>query len=178
MYNLDDLTFQQIFKNDEEMINNLIPKWIAYMREVHQEDDEMQEIHDSEIEKWLRDRINIQGQSDTMHFEIIIHKHKVIGFTMYAVDLGGIKGILDAGYGYIMEIYVQPLYRRKGFGKMIFKHILQVFKNHGVIKMYLTPDTKSGIPFWETIGFENSNKIDPDNHMPIYMCEVYKTKVE
>jgi len=38
--------------------------------------------------------------------------------------------------------------------------------------MYLTPEEISGTPFWSSLGFKDSGKIDPDNHEPIYIKKV------
>ena len=91
---------------------------------------------------------------------------------MYAIDLGGIKGILEAGYGYIMEIYIVPDYRRKGMGVQVYKHIEKTLKTDGAEKIYLTPDSVNGVPFWETLGFTDSGNCDPDNKMHIYISPI------
>ena len=51
--------------------------------------------------------------------------------------MGGIyeRGLLEAGYGYIMEIYIQPMYK-KGFGTAVYKHNLQMLKNMK-LKIYI-----------------------------------------
>lgn len=71
-----------------------------------------------------------------------------------------------------MEFYVLPQYRRQGYGKNIFEHIEKTFFCHGTEYMYLTPEEVRGEQFWSSLGFMNSGKIDPDNHMPIYIKKV------
>ena len=68
-----------------------------------------------------------------------------------------------------MEMYVKPEYRRKKYGPIIYEHAKEMLLKDGAINAYLTPDSNSGIPFWENIGFTDSGKIDPDNKMPIYI---------
>lgn len=161
----------QIDKNNKRQRELLSLEWIAYMREIYADDEEVNECSDIEIQKWLDARINIQGEKDTNHFELIIVEEQIVGFAMYAVDLGGIKNTLEAGYGYIMEFYVKPQYRRKSIGTQTYMHIKSVFEKHGVNKIYLTPDSKIGIPFWEAMDFKDCGKIDSDNFMPIYICK-------
>lgn len=168
----DEVTFVQIMKDKEDLVAQVVPNWIAYMREIYQDDKEIQVTADDEITDWLMKRVKIQGKQDTMHFEAILYHEEVIGFAMYAVDLGGIKNVLEAGYGYIMELYVRPEYRRKGIGETAYLHMKKVFREHEVTKMYLTPDSQSGVPFWLNMGFHDSKKIDPDNHLPIYISEL------
>lgn len=165
------LTYIQV-KNESEDINLLKPLWISYMREIYMGDPDVEILPDHEIADWLTGRVRIQGQRDTMHFERIYEKDILIGFAMYAIDLGGIKGILEAGYGYIMELYIVPDYRRKGMGSQVFQYIENILKKDGTSKIYLTPDSASGIPFWRALGFMDSGKIDPDNKMPIYIREI------
>ncbi len=171
-FNNEIIEWVQIDKNDSQQISELEQEWVAYMREIYADDSEVTECSDNEIKGWLTGRINIQGERDTMHFELIIVDGTIAGFTMYAVDLGGIKNIMEAGCGYIMEFYVKPSFRRKNIGTQTYMHIKSTFIRHGAKKIYLTPDSKSGIYFWEAMKFKDEGKIDPDNLMPIYVSEI------
>ena len=172
LVNDEMIEWVQIDKNDNQQIKKLELEWVAYMREIYANDSEVMECSDEEIKGWLAGRVHIQGTCDTMHFELIIVNGIIAGFTMYAVDLGGIKNIMEAGCGYIMEFYVSPSFRRKNIGTRTYFHIKKTLEEHGVKKIYLTPDSKSGIPFWKAMQFEDCGKVDPDNLMPIYICEI------
>ncbi len=160
-------------ENSEKYIKLLTSLWISYIREIYEGDIEIQNKTDNEIAGWLIGRINIQGQRDTMHLELIYSDEILVGFAMYAIDLGGIKGIVEAGLGYIMELYILPEYRRKGIASKVFSHMENVLQNQGALQIYLTPDSGSGIPFWKNAGFRDSGKTDPDNKMPIYIKEIH-----
>jgi Acetyltransferases len=127
---------------------------------------------DNEIANWLIGRIKIQGQRDTMHFELIYYNDILVGFAMYAIDLGGVRGIIESGYGYIMETYIMPDFRRKGIASDVFIHMEDTLKLQGARRIYLTPDSVRGVPFWESVGFSDCRKIDPNNNMPIYIKDV------
>lgn len=159
-------------ENTQKYVELLTPLWISYMREIHESDLEVEHLSDDEIADWLDARIKIQGKRDTMHFELIINNDLLVGFAMYAIDLGGIKGIIEAGYGYIMELYIMPDFRRKGLASEVFIHMEDILKNQGAQRMYLTPDPVNGVPFWESVGFSDCGKIDPDNKMPIYLKDI------
>lgn len=163
------LIYKQIYIKDENLLNKLIPVWVQYMREIYSSDIDVQKESDDILINWLIERVNIQGQRNSMHFECVFEDDYLIGFIFYAIDLGGIKGILEAGLGYIMEMYVKPEYRRKKYGTIIYEHAKEMLLKDGAINAYLTPDSNSGIPFWKNIGFTDSGKIDPDNKMPIYI---------
>ena len=164
-----ELRYVQINRDDEKQLKLLLSMWILYEREVNKDEKEMQEDTDNDLEKCARQRVNIQGNRNDMHFEMCFDGDELIGFALFAVDLGGIRGILEGGYGYIMEYYIRKEFRRKGYATKLFIHIVDVFQKHGSKKIYLTPDSISGIPFWNKMGFKDSGKIDPDNKMPIYI---------
>lgn len=172
MVDSKELQFVQIKKSDKKQVAALVPLWIAYIHEIYKGDKEVENMTDYEIENWLIRRVNIQGECDTMHFEMIMRKEEPIGFAMFAVDLGGIRNVLDGGYGYIMEFYIKPPYRRKRIGAETYRHIVRIFQKHGVPKIYLTPESENAVPFWKAMGFAESGKIDPDNDMPIYISNV------
>lgn len=159
-------------KNTQKYIDLLTPLWISYMREIYKGDMEVEKAADDEIANWLIGRVQIQGQRDTMHFELIFNNDILVGFVMYAIDLGGIKGLIEPGYGYIMELYIMPDFRRKGIASEVFMHIEGILKNQGAQRIYLTPDSASGVPFWQSLGFSDCGKIDPDNKMPIYLIDI------
>ena len=159
-------------ENNQKYIELLTPLWISYMREIYEGDSEVENSTDDEIAGWLAGRVKIQGQRDTMHFELIYYEDILVGFTMYAIDIGGIKDIIDAGLGYIMELYIIPDFRRKGIASNVFVHMEGILKNQGALQIYLTPDSASGVPFWNTMGFSDSGKTDPDNGMPIYIKKI------
>ena len=159
-------------ENSQKYIELLTPLWISYMREIYKGDLDVENETDDEIASWLTGRIKIQGQRDTMHFELIYSNESLVGFAMYSIDLGGIKGIIDTGFGYIMELYIVPEFRRKGIASKVFAHMENILQNQGALQIYLTPDSSSGVPFWKTVGFRDCGKTDPDNKMPIYIKDL------
>lgn len=172
------LKYEQILVGNDRQYQELISMWIPYMREIFKDDQETQNESDLDLEKYALQRINIQGKRNDMHFELVYVDKEVIGFAFYAVDLGGIKGIVEAGYGYIMEYYIIPSRRRSGYATELYQHVFDTFENHKVNYLYLTPDNESGIPFWLKMGFYDSGKVDPDNKMPIYIKKCNQLTIE
>ena len=91
-----------------------------------------------------------------------------IGFLYGKIDHEDHKGFIKPGYGYIMEFYVKPDHRRKGYGKMMFKRLERLFHLDGAEMMYLTADPVTGKPFWEAQGFQNTMEKSPENQLYIY----------
>mgnify|MGYP002644932240 CR=1 FL=1 len=165
---MNELKFIQLKKDSEELFNMAKEVWLPFIHEVNAHDNIKQT--DNEIIIGLKKRIDIQGTRKDMHFEIALLNDEVIGIAMFAIDLGTIYGLLDQpGYGTVMGFYIKPNHRRKGFGRMFFEHIQTVLKKDGATKMYVCPDSVTGIPFWRTMGFSDSGKFDPDNKKFIYI---------
>lgn len=164
------LQFEQICPDHKDQFEKALSLWIPYIREIYKEDPDEMGKSEEELANDLKPRIRIQGTQYGMHFELCYQENgELAGFAFYAVDHGGIEGILEAGLGYIMEYYVRPEYRRQGYASMMYEHVETTLKQDGVQKLYLTPDSTNGVPFWREMGYEDCGKIDPDNHMPIYM---------
>lgn len=67
-----------------------------------------------------------------------------------------------------MEFYVKPDHRRNGYGRMMFRHLEQLFRLDGAEMMYLTADPVTGKPFWEALGFQKTIEKSPENQLDIY----------
>ncbi|GAA0121876.1 hypothetical protein UT300018_11920 [Clostridium faecium] len=163
---MKNMKYIQIQKENDEQYEQLLNMWIPHLKEIGSKESDLV------ITKYARQRVDIQGNREDMHFELCYDDNIMVGFCFYAVDLGGIKNILPPNLGYIMEFYVLPQYHHQGYGSDIFKHIERTFFSHGAEYMYLTPEEVSGEPFWSSLGFKDSGKIDPDNHEPIYIKKV------
>jgi len=160
---MQNLEFIQIFKVNQTLYQNLLPKWINYMNEVTEDKSNDEIIRD------FNRRINIQGTRIDMHFELCYLGTELIGFSNFAIDTGTLYGLLQAGYGTIMEFYVVPSYRRKGYGTILYSHLEETLKNDSAEHIYLTPDLVTGKPFWVAMGFCDTGIIDPDNDLIVYL---------
>ena len=168
---MEELRFIQLRKDDPELFAMAREVWLPFIQETDAHDGI--EETDEEILNGLEKRIAIQGTRNDMHFELALLGDAVIGIAMFAIDLGTIYGILDApGYGTVMGFYIKPNHRRKGFGRLFFQHIQAVLKDDGAPKLYVCPDSVTGIPFWLAMGFADSGKRDPDVEMPIYIKDI------
>tara|TARA_B110000444_G_scaffold259307_1_gene302638 strand:- start:2650 stop:3054 length:405 start_codon:yes stop_codon:yes gene_type:complete len=55
--------------------------------------------------------------------------------------------------GLIEDVAVMPLYKKKGFGKLLLEHLIKLAKSKGVYKTMLNSDLKNEI-FYHKIGFK------------------------
>ena len=164
------LTFIQIEKGNTEHFELAQKLWVPFSKEL----DEHEGITETEDEILhdLTRRINIQGSRNNMHFELALKNETPVGIAMFAIDTGTVYGLLESGYGAITGFYIAPEFRRKGYGREFFRHIEQVLIADGAPKIYLTPDGVTGEPFWESLGFDNSGKSDPDDKKYIYIKDI------
>jgi len=167
---MEKLKFVQIQKDNERHFLETAKLWMAYIQELYSHDGTNRA--ENEIINNLRKRIGIQGKRPDMHFEIAYHQDEPIGIANFAIDIGTIYGLIESGYGTVMEFYIKPDFRRKGFGKVFLDHIENVLRNDGARNMYICPDSVTGKPFWKAMGFVDTGEIDPDNKLPIYTKDI------
>lgn len=122
---------------------------------------------DEVISKWIDSIIKMQGDYDR-HLKICYDDGTLIGFLYGKVDKPEHKGYKKIGYGYIMEFFVLPEYRRKGYGGEMFFHLQKLFADDGVSRMYLTADGVTGKLFWQSLGFMTTGELSPENSQMIY----------
>ena len=166
------MNFVQICKENKVICETVRDLCVPYFEELnaHEGIVESREVILDAINK----RIAIQGCRTDMHFEIAFHDNVAIGIAMFAIDLGTVRGLLERGYGTVMEFYICPEYRRMDYGKEFWLHIESILHNDGATNCYVTPDSVTGIPFWINMDFEDSGLIDPDTKQPIYTKTISK----
>lgn len=164
---MDDLKFIQIRKDDADQFEICKTLWIPFIQEVNSHDGKKQTAE--QILDGLKKRISIQGLRKDMHFEIAYWENIPVGISMFAIDLGTVYGLLESGYGTVMGFYIRPECRRQGLGSAFWNHIEATLYADGATKFYICPDSVTGIPFWQHLGFVDSGKVDPDDKKPIYI---------
>ena len=171
---MENIRFTQIYKENQDLHQELLPLWLDYMKEIGEHNSNSPYNNDEIIKdiQGLERRVKIQGNRKEMHFELFYCDDLLIGFANFAIDTGTVYGLIEAGYGVVMEFYIAPNYRRKGYGKILFGHIEKALKSDGTQHIYLTPDLVTGEAFWVAMGFRDTGKVDPDNKLPIYLKNI------
>lgn len=126
---------------------------------------------DELIAKWTDSIIKMQGESDR-HLKLCYDSKILIGFLYGKIDKPEHKGYKKIGYGYIMEFFVLPQHRLKGYGREMFYHLEKLFAKGGAKCMYLTADGVTGKPFWTSLGFIATGEISLENSQEIYEKEI------
>lgn len=166
---MKELKFVQLQKDNEEHYKLFESLMIPYNKEL--DDHKGRETTKDFILKVTQGMLNMQGPHDR-HLEFCYDGHNLIGFLYGKVDHEGHKGFIKPEFGYIMEFYVQPEFRRKGYGKAMFERLEDLFATHGTKRMYLTADPVTGRPFWGSMGFLCTGETSPENGQLIFEKDV------
>lgn len=143
------------------------------MQQYAKELDEHQNRNtDSEVLKRWTDSIVKRQYDKGRCLKLCCHESETIGFLYGKIDQPDDRGFIRVGFGNIMEFYILPEHRRKGYGKAMHQHLESFFRKNGVNRMYLTADPVTGKPFWEAMGFISTGEISPENKQEIYEKEL------
>ncbi len=164
---MDRLSYVQVQTDNPDHLQVFERLMLLYFPELDAHRPNEPAIPTEKIKEYTRGMINRQGDHDR-HLMLCYDREQLIGFFYAKVDHPGHLGFIKPEYGYIMEFYVLPEHRRKGYGTEMFRHIQTLFHAHGTQRMYLTADQVTGKPFWLAQGFEHLGEISPENGMKIY----------
>ena len=157
------VTFKCVTDEYSELFHVLMKD---YARELDEHQNRITEP--TALSKWTDNIISKSKNNAFRILKLCYISNKVIGFLIAKIDKSDDKGFRKDGYGYIMEFYVLPEYRRKGYGRQMYFHLEEFFKANRVKKMYLTADPIIGKPFWESLGFISTGEISPENNQAVY----------
>lgn len=125
------------------------------------------ETPDTMLKKFIASIVSMAEDKDRF-VELCYLGKDLIGFAYGKIDSDEHRGYVRPGWGYVMEFYVKPEFRRSGYGRKIYKHLENIFKSNGVSNIWLTADPVTGEPFWKAVGFTNSGEKSPENNLYIY----------
>lgn len=165
MSELNFVTVKNNRKHNKLLENIMLP----YCRELDL--NVSREISEETLKKFIASIVSMSEDKDRF-VELCYLDEELIGFAYGKIDREEHRGYVRPDWGYVMEFYVKPEYRRKGYGKEIYKHLENLFKSNGISNIWLTADPVTGEPFWSAVGFTNSGEKSPENNLYIYEKEV------
>ena len=164
---MNELVFLQLEKENKAHIELFGKLLVPYFYELDTNLNADPVTPQNRVLEYARGMVNMQGPVDR-HLEVCFHVKKPIGFVYGKVDHEDHRGFIKPGYGFIMEFYVIPEFRRQGVGKQMCLRIEEYFRNDKVPRVYLTSDPVTGIPFWLSMGYEHLGEISPENNQQIF----------
>ena len=155
---------------DKRKYNKLLESiMLPYCREL--DSNVGRETPDATLKKFIASIVSMSEDKDRF-VELCYLGEDLIGFAYGKIDREEHRGYVRPNWGYVMEFYVKPEYRRNGYGKEIYNHLENTFKSHGVSNIWLTADPVTGEPFWSAVDFTNSGEKSPENNLYIYEKEL------
>ena len=106
-------------------------------------------------EKFLKSILELQGEPDRWLYFLQMEGHPV-GFTHIKGDKTD-----RPGWGWILEFYIKPEYRRRGWGRYLYTESTRQFKER--CNQWLTSNPEA-IPFWKALGFHETGEIADNSY--------------
>ncbi|MDR0857620.1 MAG: GNAT family N-acetyltransferase [Oscillospiraceae bacterium] len=150
----EDVKFMQLLQGNDYHRELFEPLLTAYHEEITPE-------LAAQTPQLARSVIAMQGDRDR-HCAIVYaptENFQPIGFVIGKIDKPEHKGHKKVGFGYVMEFYVKPEFRRRGYGRAMFRHLERLFARDGAARMYLNTNSETGETFWRSIGFAPTDEI-------------------
>jgi serine/threonine-protein kinase len=173
-YKMKQLQFVQLHKDNENHRAVFEPLFWEYHAEQCEHNPKLRESPNPRYtaeefwQKWFNSIIDIQGDSDR-HLELCYEGNNLVGFLYGKVDHEKHNGFIKPGWGYVMEFYVRPEYRRKGYGRAMAERLEALFAADGATQIYLNTPTIMGTPFWTAMGYAKTDEISTENGKPIWV---------
>ena len=152
-------------KNNRQHRKLLESIMLPYCQELDSNVD--RETPEETLKRFIASIISMSEDKDRF-VELCYLGEDLIGFAYGKIDREGHRGYIRPGWGYVMEFYIKPEYRRNGYGRKMYKLLEDIFKSKGVSNIWLTADPITGEPFWSAVGFTNSGEKSPENNLCIY----------
>lgn len=145
--NMKQIEFVLVKKHSSDNCLDFMRLGYEYMKETAS--DYSLQMH----EKFLNSILN--KQSENNRWLILLKVGNVpVGFVHAKIDKDE-----RIDWGYIMEFYINPSYRRNGLGTHLYNFIKQKFISRGIKNVWLTADKITGEPFWFSIGFMDTGEL-------------------
>lgn len=104
--------------------------------------------------KFLNSILNRQSETERWLMAIKVNA-SMIGFAHFKIDRRE-----RIGWGYILEFYIIPSFRKKGLGRKLYSFIKQEFINCDIQDIWLTAAKENGESFWYSMGFMDTGKTE------------------
>jgi GNAT superfamily N-acetyltransferase len=176
---MKELRFVQLQKDNDKHLAEFEPMFWEYNEEQLEHNPELRVSPNPRYTaeefwlKWFNSIIDIQGDRDR-HLELFYDGEDLIGFLYGKVDHENHNGFIKPGWGYVMEFYVRPENRRKGYGRAMAGRLERHFAADGATKMYLNADAVTGVPFWSAMGFTETDEMNTECGKPIWVKGISK----
>ena len=151
----DDFELVRVMKGDGELASVFLEMGEGYMG------SEPPELRG----RFLRSVVDLQVEEERWLFLLRVDAG-FIGFVHMKVDTTD-----RPGWGWMMEFYVRPEHRRRGYGRGLYGRSERILVNRGVKDIWLTSNP-AAIPFWRAVGFAETGERAEFNDYPVMVKSV------
>jgi GNAT superfamily N-acetyltransferase len=165
---MKSLLYLPLEKGNETHLALFTSLLLPYAHEIDQHVDRT--TPDETLRKWASGILNRMDSPDRLLFVCYesAGSDEPIGFLYGKIDREGDRGYVRPGWGYVMEFYVRPAFRRRGYGREMTAHLEEWFASRNIRRLYLTADPVTGVPFWGALGYTDSGTVSPENGQTIF----------
>jgi len=112
---------------------------------------------DKKYEQYLSQAIN----KNDPYILVAVQENILVGFITYEKVDAGYFDTNIVEHGDVLELYLDPKYRKTGIGKKLMAEVEKFFKNEGINFMRLQCSTfnKNALGFYKDIGFTNRQSL-------------------
>lgn len=148
MKNNINVEYVRVKKDNPSNCTDFMNLGYEYMKEVAP--DKSLEVHN----KFLNSILNRQNEKERWLIGVKINNN-MVGFAHFKIDKSE-----RVGWGYILEFYIIPDFRRKGLGRKLYSFIRQELTCCEIENIWLTAGKLDGEPFWFSLGFVDTEETE------------------
>ena len=100
---------------------------------------------------------------------LLLDEDRAIGFLQFQMTSFS-NWFFEEPFGFIREFWVDPAFRRLGYGKMLLRLTEAYFLGHGAYRSVLTSDDAAA--FYLANGYEKAPGIQAKNHMEVLIKQL------
>ena len=166
--------FTYLYRKNRRQFKQLKPIYAAYRRQTvinHGGEELPLRVFKSELRRVLWHTDECIWSNNPRCFIVMHEGDTVIGFA----DIRAVSTDLletDYPYGTVEDFCIAEEFRNKGYGRILFEKVENVLRKNGTKTILMTPDPKTGVGFWEKMGFINTNEVLPDTESTVYRKEI------
>lgn|SRR5690554_6332609 len=152
--------------NNTKQLNKLMPLYFNYESELTKL--KIEEIFDQEKPE-ENELYFINYFSRGINTLLLIDEDDILGFISYNIDSDDVPGYANGykGFGHIAEIYIDNIYRNKGYAKKLVQSVELIFEKSKINDMYLV-DINQNENLWKSLNYINTGIIEPEENGIIF----------
>ncbi|MBL4936847.1 GNAT family N-acetyltransferase [Clostridium sp. YIM B02515] len=143
-----NVEYVKISRENPDRCRDFLNLGYEYMKEIAA--DMPVEIHD----KFLNSILSKQFKNKRWLIGLIVNDN-MVGFIHFKVDESE-----RIGWGYILEFYIMPDFRRKGLGRKLYNFAKETLISCGIKDVWLSADKVNGESFWFSMGFIDTEEME------------------